>query len=454
VQTWYFFDRALTMLARARDATRLAFCARAYLLGMVATTQAEEARQSGPINMGRREQQGIESLDTGAIRKIVAEKLQRGLDAVPSIVVSIMAFGARGDGVSDDTAAMERAVRSLRKGGIVVFPPGTYIQSRSIRIESPNIIFWGSGGTLHGSNPMNQALGLIGDGSALIGLKLTARFNVRATDLPQTRIVLAGKGNTVVENAVDGASAAGIMVYGGSDFRIEGNTVRNTLADGIHMTNGAHGGIVVRNVVRGSHDDMIAVVSYGKVAPVRDILIVNNDVAGNPWGRGIAIVGGRDITIRDNRIRDVRSGAGVLVAREGVWNTNGSSNIVIERNVLEQIQTQGEVLAGRPRTGQGAIEIYSDGKGDRDLAVHTILISDNEIRDASADAVRILGSVCNVEFVDNHFYGIGGAVLKATDVSCQEAKVSCRGNRHEGAPISGRICDSFASGALGATVRE
>jgi hypothetical protein len=307
---------------------------------------------------------------------------------------------------------------------------------------------------LHASNPMDQALGLIGDGSAVVGLTFTARTLVRATDLPQTRIVLAGRGNLVVNNVIDGASAAGIMVFGGREFKIEGNTVRNTLADGIHITNGAYGGVVVHNVVRASQDDMIAVVSYGRGQAAHDILIAHNDLAGNPWGRGIAVVGGRDITVSDNMIRDVVAGAGVLIAREGFWNTNGSSNIVIERNLLEQIQTQGNVLGGRPRNRQGAIEVFSDGKGDPELAVRTLLIRENQIRGSLAEGIRMIGNVCQIELANNRFDAIGGPFLGVSDLSCSDSAVSCQGNRRDGVLTSAPICGSFASGASGTAIRE
>jgi polygalacturonase len=421
--------------------------------GILLLTTGSAMAQAGPPAT-RQEQPAIDAFDANDIRGRVAKSLGRGLGEVPSTVVSVKDFGARGDGVSDDAAAIERAARSLRGGGIVVFPAGTYVQSRSIRIEPRNVIIWGAQARLHAPNVMDQALGLIGDGSAVIGLTLTARSAVRATGLPQTRIVLAGRGNVALDNVIDGASAAGIMVFGGLEFKIAGNTVRNTLADGIHMTNGAHDGVVVRNLVRASQDDMIAVVSYGRGQAAHDILIAHNDVAGNPWGRGIAIVGGRDITVSDNTIRDVVAGAGVLVAREGVWNTDGSSNILIERNLLERIQTQGNVLEGRPRTRQGAIEVFSDGKGDRELAVRTLLIRDNEIRASLAEGVRIIGSACQVELADNRFERIGGAALGLSDVNCLEPAVSCRGNRLDGAPVAAPLCGSFVSGASGATVRE
>jgi hypothetical protein len=436
-------------------ACRGAFCCGVWLLLTAGLAMA----QTGPpeLKPGTTElldQQARDAVDRDYIRRRIASSLRRRLEDLPSNVVSVKDFGARGDGTSDDSATIERAIRSLRNGGIVAFPPGTYVQSRSIRVESRNVIIWGADAQLHASNPLDQALGLIGDGSAVVGLTFTARTLVRATDLPQTRIVLAGRGNLVVNNIIDGASAAGIMVFGGREFKIEGNTVRNTLADGIHITNGAYGGVVAHNVVRASQDDMIAVVSYGRGQAVHDILIAHNDVAGNPWGRGIAVVGGRDVTVSDNMIRDVVAGAGVLIAREGFWNTKGSSNIVIERNLLEQIQTQGNVLGGRPRNRQGAIEVFSDGKGDAELAVRTLLIRENEIRGSLAEGVRMIGNVCQIELANNRFDGIGGPFLGVSDLSCSDSAVSCQGNRRDGALTSAPICGSFASGASGAAVRE
>jgi hypothetical protein len=432
----------------------LVLCGIWLLTGGLAMAAGGPPESGAGSAVQQEEPPAAEAFDRNDIRARVAKSLHRRLEDLPPNVVSVKDFGARGDGVFDDAAAIERAARFLHNGGILAFPPGTYVQGRSIRVESRNVIMWGTEARLHASNPMNQALGLIGDGSAVIGLIFTARTQVRATDLPQTRIVLAGKGNAAVNNVVDGASAAGIMVFGGREFRIEGNTVRNTLADGIHITNGAYGGVVLRNVVRASQDDMIAVVSYGTGQAAHDILIAHNDVAGNPWGRGIAVVGGRDITVSDNVIRDVVSGAGVLIAREGVWNSNGSSNIVIERNLLEEIQTHGTVLGGRPRTGQGAIEVFSDGKGDRELAVRTLLIRDNEIHGALAEGVRMIGNVCQIELAENRFDRLGGPFLRAADLNCSDPAVSCQGNRRDGSPASAPMCGSFASGATGAAVRE
>lgn len=54
-------------------------------------------------------------------------------------VVNVRAFGAKGNGVTNDTTAIQRAIDSLAlSGGTVFFPPGTYLISQAV---SPNQTF-------------------------------------------------------------------------------------------------------------------------------------------------------------------------------------------------------------------------------------------------------------------------------------------------------------------------
>ncbi len=46
--------------------------------------------------------------------------------------VSVKSFGARGDGVSDDTAAIETAIQTMKAGSRLYFPGGTYIVSAGL----------------------------------------------------------------------------------------------------------------------------------------------------------------------------------------------------------------------------------------------------------------------------------------------------------------------------------
>jgi hypothetical protein len=66
----------------------------------------------------------------GATARTVGSKLKD--------VVSVKDFGAVGDGVADDTAAIQAAITSLgeTKGGTVYFPAGTYLTTSNIEIKS------------------------------------------------------------------------------------------------------------------------------------------------------------------------------------------------------------------------------------------------------------------------------------------------------------------------------
>jgi len=57
--------------------------------------------------------------------------------AQSALPVSVMSQGAKGDGVADDTAAIEATVLEATKGnGVVFFPPGEYLISRTIYLQS------------------------------------------------------------------------------------------------------------------------------------------------------------------------------------------------------------------------------------------------------------------------------------------------------------------------------
>ena len=60
-------------------------------------------------------------------------------------VVNVKDFGAVGDGVADDTIAIQNAINSLNDGGIVFFPKGTYVCISELLIVKSGISLIGSG---------------------------------------------------------------------------------------------------------------------------------------------------------------------------------------------------------------------------------------------------------------------------------------------------------------------
>ncbi|NLI13167.1 MAG: hypothetical protein GX425_11210 [Peptococcaceae bacterium] len=63
--------------------------------------------------------------------------------------VDVKSFGAKGDGATDDSQAIQNAINSLPTGGTILFPDGTYlIPASEIKIKIPNITLTGSGNSI------------------------------------------------------------------------------------------------------------------------------------------------------------------------------------------------------------------------------------------------------------------------------------------------------------------
>lgn len=75
---------------------------------------------------------------TGAVARSVQSKERD--------IVSVKDFGAVGDGVTDDTAAIQAAINSIANGGIVYVPTGTYCISKPLRM-TPDKSLIGEGRT-------------------------------------------------------------------------------------------------------------------------------------------------------------------------------------------------------------------------------------------------------------------------------------------------------------------
>ncbi|KAL4457378.1 hypothetical protein ABPG75_012243 [Micractinium tetrahymenae] len=75
---------------------------------------------------------------------------KEGREAVPDppVAINVKAFGARGDGVADDTAALQAALQAAQQsqqGGVIFLPAGTYILSRPLVVTRSNVVLRGAG---------------------------------------------------------------------------------------------------------------------------------------------------------------------------------------------------------------------------------------------------------------------------------------------------------------------
>ncbi|MBR8233279.1 right-handed parallel beta-helix repeat-containing protein [Burkholderia sp. AU42008] len=351
---------------------------------------------------------------------------------------------------ADQGDALQRELDALRPGQRLVFAPGRYVVSRSLVVRQARVVLSGFGATLIATAPNDQTIELRGDGTTLVGFRLTGTGTTRLTTPESTKIEVTGRDVQVLDNIVDGGAGAGIFVFGGADVAIVGNEVLSTLADGIHMTHGSHNVLVQGNVVRGTGDDMIAVVSYqAEGVLTRNVMITGNSLEGNPWGRGITVVGGANVTISNNIVRNVQVSAGILVAQEDSNRTVGSSDVRVERNVIADIQTATGRTDLRPLTQQGAIEV-STWSG----SVSRVTVIGNRVSNARFDGIRLWGNVSDVRLADNQLSGIGGMPVRVgpePDCAAGAAASASASNRAKGAPCArARLSRPGAPDALGA----
>jgi parallel beta-helix repeat protein len=435
------------------------------------------------------------------------------LPLIPTDALKVTDFGAIPNDNLPDDDAIARALKALKPGQWLIFPAGRYIQARSIYVTVPNAVLWGQGATILATNPDDQTIGLNADGASVYGFTLTAVTDYRRTAARHARISIyrdntipgLQSGNVVRRNLITNTAgtpsggSGGILVYRAKDFTVAENTIRRTLADGIHITNGSNNGKVMLNTVTETGDDMIGIVSYmgagwqtkvktvpnwvadfSAAALVHDIYVANNDLGGNYWGRGVGIVGASNITIKNNNIHNVTRAAGILIGQEANYYTFGTKNIFITGNTISKIQTTAaayvpaadtnlqRMLTTTNVTGHGGIEIYAYGNSSTDfndpllrplIAVSNIQIQNNAISDVVRDAVRI-GVSSAAQLVGQST--IKGNVTKAVHLKAinnvlpTTAKSFCSGNTQDGNVATDASCvltEAAAPVVTGASLR-
>jgi hypothetical protein len=256
--------------------------------------------------------------------------------SIPAGAIDIRTYGAA-TSATDNHGAIQSAINAAKVAGKAVYvPPGTFSHTGTLVLDGVNL--WGGGATsvLHGTDPANQAVVLRGSGAGVHSVGLTSNATVRDTTPWSAAIWIDHASNFEVACiTVQGAGSAGFIALGSSLGKIHHNTLKNTLADSIHMTDGTNQVDVYRNHIEYSGDDGIACVSYGGVSPgngpdtayVRDIRAWENVILYNEWGRAMSVVGGRRIEYRNNYLHGgtVQS-ACLYFAQEGsyaTWEANG-----------------------------------------------------------------------------------------------------------------------------------
>ncbi|NME21283.1 hypothetical protein HF865_00865 [Lactobacillus reuteri] len=140
---------------------------------------------------------------------------------------TVRGYGAKGDGVTDDTEAIQRAINA-NVNGAVAFPPGTYLISNTITLNK-RIALHFYGATVKATQNMGSLfytdgrswewnpVAMIGDEVSLLDLNGKASVGVRGSGLLYDHINMTGLPDNGIGIKCDGATKiANCDIYNGN----------------------------------------------------------------------------------------------------------------------------------------------------------------------------------------------------------------------------------------------
>ena len=363
-----------------------------------------------------------------------------------SPIINVKNFGAKGDGVTDDQAAIQAAINSLASGGgTVEFPAGTYLHSNVIKLDHANTNLWTqSGATLKATAQDLSSIFLRGPNVGIYNLNILNSFVGRGSTWHQTAILigLTTDGDappvpptgTIVKGVhIMGSKAAGMQIdNGANNYLIENNTIDDTLSDSIHSTGGSNNGIIRGNTIHNSGDDSISEVSYNPADMPHDILVENNS-ATNSNARGYTVVGGYNVTIQNNTLDGSRA-AGVYLSSESSYNTGGDTNIKVLNNTIQHANQATNPDGSAEFPGHASFFMFSN----TGLVNSTILFAGNTVLNqvfGPAQVVILDNLEQKINIIGNAFNDSRSPFYIATDTN----QFNLKNNTQNGTALADQI---------------
>ena len=302
----------------------------------------------------------------------------------PVPVDNVKDFGAVGNGVIDDTNAIQNAANDAHNRGIgVFFPAGTYLHANSITFNGVAVTGSGNASQLVSNNPANCAVFLTGSGPSIQNMVISTQGLAGASDPddPQlsTLAVVNATSWTVAHNTfVQGTNTWGL-------FALQ-STVGAVTANVFNGTGNSNDVAIVANIATNitasnnlTQNEAIGFTSNGSLF----IAVLSNTFGNVSWPTlqsGVYLVSTINCTVAQNTIQMVNSNPGTLalvtffcdntfVQSNDTWGgfdgievySAGSGSNVVTQNTIHNCGIQGITAAN---VGNSAVQITSNTFGE------------------------------------------------------------------------------------------
>lgn len=250
----------------------------------------------------------------------------RWLRASPASQINVRQFGAKGDGVANDTAAIAAAtvLAVATPASFLYVPPGTYLTDTINFTGAAGLTIYGDGmgvSILKGraatrvlvvGNSMHvNVRGLTFDGSCTVR---TAGQQAVTFDASKSSFCF----NEIL-NSGEFAFYAGTVATAVTDLVVSDNYIRDCYADGIHFERVSFAMVENNNIVRVDDDCIALYYNAGgvcnKITVIGNYCEARNDL-GTTTGRGIIAIRTTNSLIASNHINSVKQ-TGIELSNEG-----------------------------------------------------------------------------------------------------------------------------------------
>jgi len=337
----------------------------------------------------------------------------------PAGSISLTDYGADPSGAADSTTALRNAISAASSQGKILWaPPGKYKLSGQINVNNVTIqgagmwytTFWfinGSGNNMgfFGSWPPTPSTNVHLSDFSILG-EVVSRV-----DSDQTNGIGGALSNSTITNVWIEHTKCGMWLDGPFDnLTISGVRIRNVLADGINFHRAVTNSTVTQSFFRNTGDDALAMWSHTDTtsSPNANNSFTYNRVEIPILANGIAIYGGRDITVSNNYVADQQAeGGGIHVGNRFSPIYPVAGTITIKDNVIVRSGSMDYYNAWN--FGTGALWFYAL---DAPMTA-TINVENNQIIDSNYEAIHFIGqSISGITFKNNQIVGTGTFVVE------------------------------------------
>jgi hypothetical protein len=325
----------------------------------------------------------------------------------PAGSVSVTSYGADAGGVNDSTSAFNQAISAAGAGGTVWIPQGTFKVTQHVIVN--NVTVTGAG--MWYSNVSGNGVGFYGNSAP------NPSSNVRLSNFAITGDVqerndgaqVNGIGGALSNSNVSDIWIEHTKVGAWMDGPFDGLTftrmrIRDQTADGINFHNGITHSTVTQSDLRNLGDDGLA--TWAETNADAFDTFSYNTVQYPILANGIAIYGGHDNTVSNNRVVDsgLTQGGGIHVAQR--FNSTPLGLTTVTHNTIVRSGS----LDPNWQFGVGAL--WFDA---RDAAMSgTVNVDDLLIQQSPYEAIQFVSgsSITNVNISNTKVQGTGTFVVQ------------------------------------------